>query len=72
MKKCTAIIAVIILVLCFTACGKQDAESAGTNKEIPKHHEIVTEATFHIVEKAIKYVVPSNSDFMKKVEDGTL
>lgn len=45
MKKCTAIIAVIILVLCFTACGKQDTESAGTNKEIPKHHEIVTEAT---------------------------
>jgi diacylglycerol kinase family enzyme len=34
--------------------------------------KIVTEATFHIVEKAITYVVPSNSDFMKKVEAGTL
>jgi diacylglycerol kinase family enzyme len=34
--------------------------------------KIVTEATFHIVEKAIKYVVPANSDFMKKVEEGTL
>ena len=34
--------------------------------------KIVTKATFHIVEKAIKYVVPSNSDFMKKVQDGTL
>ena len=50
MKKCTAIIAVIILVLCFTACGKQDTESAGTNKEIPKHHEIVTEATLQLME----------------------
>ncbi len=34
--------------------------------------KIVTEATFNIVEKAITYVVPKNSDFMKKVEDGTL
>ena len=34
--------------------------------------KIVTEATFNIVEKAIKYVVPANSDFMKKVEEGTL
>ena len=34
--------------------------------------KIVTEATFHIVEKAIKYVVPANSDFIKKVEEGTL
>ena len=50
MKKCIAIIAVIILVLCFTACGKQDTESAGTNKEIPKHHEIVTEATAQLME----------------------
>ena len=50
MKKCTAIIAVIILVLCFTACGKQDTESAGTNKEIPKHHEIVIEATAQLME----------------------
>ena len=31
--------------------------------------KIVTEATFNIVEKAIKYVVPANSDFMKKVEE---
>ena len=50
MKKCIAIIAVIILVLCFTACGKQDTESAGTNKEISKHHEIVTEATLQLME----------------------
>ena len=34
--------------------------------------KIVTEATFNIVEKAIKYVVPANSDFLKKVEEGTL
>lgn len=34
--------------------------------------KIVTEATFNIVEKAIKYVVPANSDFTKKVEEGTL
>ncbi len=34
--------------------------------------KIVTEATFNIVEKAITYVVPKNSDFMKKVEEGTL
>ena len=34
--------------------------------------KIVTEATFNIVEKAIKYVVPANSDFIKKVEEGTL
>lgn len=34
--------------------------------------KIVTEASFHIVEKAIKYVVPANSDFTKKVEEGTL
>ena len=34
--------------------------------------KIVTEATFNIVEKAIKYVVPSNSEFIKKVEEGTL
>ncbi|MBR2875815.1 MAG: YegS/Rv2252/BmrU family lipid kinase [Clostridia bacterium] len=34
--------------------------------------KIVTEATFNIVEKGITYVVPANSDFMKKVEDGTL
>ncbi len=34
--------------------------------------KIVTEATFNIVEKAIKYVVPANSDYMKKVQDGTL
>jgi diacylglycerol kinase family enzyme len=34
--------------------------------------KIVTEATFNIVEKAIKYVVPENSDFTKKVEEGTL
>ncbi len=34
--------------------------------------KIVTEATFNIVEKAIKYVVPANSEFIKKVEEGTL
>lgn len=34
--------------------------------------KIVTEATFNIVEKAIKYVVPKNSDFMEKVQNGTL
>ena len=34
--------------------------------------KIVTEATFNIVEKAIKYVVPANSEFTKKVEEGTL
>lgn len=50
MKKCIAIIAVIILVLCFTACGKQDMESAGTNKEVAKHHEIITEATAQLME----------------------
>lgn len=50
MKQCIAIIAVMILVLGFTACGKQDAESAGANKEILKHHEIVTEATVQLME----------------------
>ena len=34
--------------------------------------KIVTEATFNIVEKAIKYVVPANSDYLEKVENGTL
>ena len=34
--------------------------------------KIVTEATFNIVENAITYVVPANSDFTEKVKNGTL
>ncbi len=34
--------------------------------------KIVTEASFSIVEKAITYVVPKNSDFLNKAENGTL
>ena len=45
MKRCIAIFALVVIALSIVACGKQEIESAGTNKEIPKHHEIVTEAT---------------------------
>ena len=50
MKKSIAIIVVIIAILSFTACGKQDMESAGTNKEVSKLHEIITEATAQLME----------------------
>lgn len=45
MKKCIAIILIIISVLCFTACGNPNTEPTETTKETPKHQEIVTEAT---------------------------
>ncbi len=34
--------------------------------------KIVNEATFNIVERAITYVIPKNSDFLEKAENGTL
>ena len=45
MKKWIAVLALVVITLNIAACGKQEAEAAGTNKDIPKHHEIVTEAT---------------------------
>ncbi len=45
MKRIIAILTLIAVVFCFTACGKQDKKPSATNKENLKHHEIVTEAT---------------------------
>ena len=45
MKKCIAILALIVVVLSAAACDKQDKEQSGTNQEELKHHEMVTEAT---------------------------
>ena len=50
MKKCIAIIAIVMAVLCFSACRKQEKVSSDTSKETPKHHKIVTEATEQLKE----------------------
>ena len=34
--------------------------------------DYVTECTFEIVEKGIKFVVPACSDFMERVKSGTV
>ena len=45
MKRLFAILTLVAVVLCLSACGKQEKEPSATDKENLKHHEIVTKAT---------------------------
>ena len=66
MKRCIAILTLIVVVLSTAACGKQDKVQPGTNQEELKHHEIVTEAT----EQLKKYWKQEYQDTKNNNTDG--